>query len=100
MITGPVCKAARALVEISRTKLADNSNVDKDVIETFERGIHTPDHDTIAALQTTLEAFGAIFIPEEGAQGAGVRLKFSRSVAKRLGTLENEGGTVGTDDVP
>lgn len=100
VITGPICKAARALVEISRTKLAENSNVNKGIIEMFERGIHTPDNDTIAALQAALEGLGATFIPEQGSQGAGVRLKFSRSVTKRLGNLENEGGVVAKDDVP
>jgi hypothetical protein len=100
VITGPVCKAARALVEVSRTRLAEDSNVNKGVIEMFERGIHTPDNDTIAALQTALEELGVTFIPEEGSQGSGVRLKFSRSVTKRLGDLENEGGVVAKDDVP
>lgn len=100
VITGPICRAARALVEVSRAKLAEDSNVDKGVIEMFERGIHTPESDTIAALQTALEEFGVTFIPEEGSQGAGVRLKFSRSVTKRLGNLENEGGVVAKDDVP
>ncbi|BCH26375.1 hypothetical protein MesoLjLc_62910 [Mesorhizobium sp. L-8-10] len=100
VITGPICRAARALVEVSRTRLAENSDVDKEVIEMFERGIHVPDSETIAALRSALEEFGATFIPEEGSQGAGVRLKFSRSVTKRLGNLENEGGVAAKDDVP
>ncbi|TKT79977.1 helix-turn-helix transcriptional regulator [Aquamicrobium sp. LC103] len=99
MITGPICKAARAIVEVSRSKLAENSNVDGAVIEMFERGIDTPSDETIASLQAALEELGAIFIPEEGSNGAGVRLKFSRSVTKRLGNLENEGGPSAKDDV-
>lgn len=100
MITGSLCKAARALVDVTREKLAKRSGVDEDVIEAFERNISTPDSATIEALQSALEALGALFIPEEGANGAGVRLKFSRSVTRRLSVLEGEGGPVASDDVP
>lgn len=100
MITGPICKAARALVQVSRAKLAANAHVKKNVIEVFERGIHTPGEDVVAALQSALEDLGAVFIPEEGANGAGVRLKFSSSVTDRLRTLVDEGGPSAKDAVP
>ncbi|MDN5925808.1 MAG: XRE family transcriptional regulator [Hyphomicrobiales bacterium] len=100
MITGPLCRAGRALVEISRPKLAANSQVDARTIELFERGISVPDDATIDALQSTLETLGAMFIPEKGSLGAGVRLKFNRSITERIGTLENEGGMSAKDDVP
>lgn len=100
MITGPICKAARAIVEISRPRLAQASDVDEQVIEAFERKISTPDDATVLALQAALENLGASFIAEEGANGAGVRLKFSRSVTRRLSALEGEGGPVASDDVP
>lgn len=100
MITGQMCKAARALVEISRSKLARNTNVDEGVIEFFERGIDIPQDGTITALQTALEELGAVFLPEEGSQGVGVRLKFNQSITKRLGVLEGEGGITAKDDVP
>lgn len=100
MITGQMCKAARALVEISRSKLARNTNVDEGVIEFFERGIDIPQDGTITALQTALEELGAAFLPEEGSQGVGVRLKFNQSITKRLGVLEGEGGVTAKDDVP
>ena len=51
MITGSLCKAARALVGISRFKLAANSKVDTRAVELFERGISTPDDTAIAALE-------------------------------------------------
>jgi hypothetical protein len=54
----------------------------------------------IKALQATLEEFGVVFIPEQGALGAGVRLKFNQSITKRIGVLENEGGLPAADDVP
>jgi hypothetical protein len=100
MITGPLCKAGRALVQVSRSKLAFRSDVRQEVIEMFERGLQTPDDATVATLQRTLEELGAVFIPDEGANGAGVRLKFSRSVTDRLRTLVDEGGPSSTDAVP
>ncbi|MCX8567642.1 XRE family transcriptional regulator [Aminobacter sp. MET-1] len=100
MITGPICRAARAIVEINRARLATASGIGEDLIEAFERKISTPADDAIHALQSALEELGAVFIPEKGADGAGVRLKFSRSVTKRLSTLESEGGPVASDDVP
>lgn len=100
MITGPLCKAARALVQVSRSKLAGRTNVRTNVIEMFERELHTPDRDTVATFQKSLEELGAVFIPEQCSNGAGVRLKFSSSVTDRLRTLVDEGGPSSTDAVP
>jgi hypothetical protein len=99
MITGAQCRAARALVEWTRDKLAGNSGVDALVIEEFERRINLPDQDICDTLQTALESAGAVFIAENGG-GIGVRLKLNRSEVKRIGVLENEGGIVGIDAVP
>lgn len=99
MITGSQCRAARALVEISRQLLALRSDVSEDIIAAFERKLDTPTHDIISKLQSTLEAAGAFFIPE-GERGLGVQLKFTRSEAKRLSILESEGGLVADDEVP
>lgn len=99
MITGAQCRAARALVEWTRDKLASNAGVDSRSIEEFERGIGEPDDHTRDKLQATLETAGAVFIPENGG-GVGVRLKFSRSEVRRIAVLEGEGGIVAMDDVP
>lgn len=99
MITGAQCRAARALVEWTRGKLASDSGVDALVIEEFERRITLPDREICDTLQTALEEAGAVFIPENGG-GIGVRLKLNRSEVRRIGVLENEGGIVGTDAVP
>lgn len=99
MITGAQCRAARALVEWSRDNLASSSNVDALVIEEFEHKINTPDDEVCNALQIALENAGAVFIGENGG-GIGVRLKLNRSEVRRIGVLENEGGIIGTDDVP
>lgn len=100
VFTGPICKAARAIVQVSRAKLASRTNVDSAVIERFERGIDTPDDATLKTLRAELEELGAVFIPEMGSNGAGVRLKFSTSVTDRLRTLVDEGGPASTDAVP
>lgn len=100
MFTGQLCKAARALVQVSRSKLALRSGVRQEIIEMFERGLQSPDSGTLASLQKTLEELGAVFLPEEGASGVGVRLKFGQSVTDRLRVLVDEGGPSATDAVP
>ncbi len=100
MLTGPLCAAARALVEVSRPRLADKSCISESVIEDFENGVAEPDDATIKLLKSKLEELGAAFIPENQTMGVGVRLLFNSSVTKRLATLENEGGLSRTDDVP
>ncbi|MCO6390203.1 XRE family transcriptional regulator [Aliihoeflea aestuarii] len=99
MLTGPLCRAARALVEISREKLARISGIEESVIEAFERKISRPDDAAIERLKTALEELGAVFIPED-ARGAGVRIKFTESERRRIATLEGEGGIARHDDVP
>ena len=100
MFTGPICKAARAIVQVSRAKLAARTSIDLLTIERFERGIDIPDGETLGKLRNALEELGAVFIPERGSNGAGVRLKFSSVVVERLRTLVDEGGPSSTDAVP
>ncbi len=99
MITGPQCKAARTLIELSRERLSSFSGIEIGVIELFERKLDTPDDTILESLQKALEDAGAVFIAENGG-GIGVRLKFTRSEAKRISALEAEGGIVAYDDVP
>lgn len=99
MFDGAGCRAARALAELTREALADLSGVSAETIQAFERKLATPDARAIAHLRKALEEAGIIFIPENGG-GRGVRLKFSVADARRIATLEGEGGAVGMDDVP
>lgn len=99
MITGAQCRAARALVEFTRERLAILANVPASTIEEFERKIAKPDADVVRKLKSALQDAGAVFIPENGG-GAGVRLKFKRADVERIATLENEGGIARLDDVP
>lgn len=101
MITSGQCRAARALVEISRDTLAKLAGTSASAIERFERKLTRPDAESIARIQQALEAAGAIFITEsKDGRGAGVRLKFDSSSTRRLAILEGEGGIVRSDDVP
>jgi hypothetical protein len=99
MVTGSQCRAARALVEISRPLLARRSGVDLLVIERFENIVGRPKKREIEAIKHALEDLGAVFIPENGT-GYGVRLKFSNAEADRIARLECEGGIVASDRVP
>lgn len=100
MITGPQCRAGRALVEISRAKLAYRSGVDEPIIEKFERMIDDPAPETISTLEQALQELGAVFIEENSGGGRGVRLKFTDSEARRIARMEGEGGIVANDRVP
>ncbi len=55
MITGPQCRAARALVEFTRERLAQLSGIDAGIIEHFERKIGSPSDEQVQILQETLE---------------------------------------------
>jgi len=97
-ITGPLCRAARALVQWPRTQLATESGVAKPAIRAFETGDVDPGDDAKAALKHALERAGAVFIDEDDL-GAGVHLRFTKRDVKQLRRLEGEGGAVGEDDV-
>lgn len=99
MISGSQCRAARALVEISRPMLSRRSGVDVRVIEHFENSTGRPKMYQIEDIRNALEELGAVFIPENGA-GYGVRLKFSDTEAAQIARLECEGGIVANDRVP
>lgn len=79
--------------------LARTAGVDVAVIESFERKFGDPPPEVRRKLENALKTGGAVFIAENGG-GVGVRLKFSRADARRIATLEGEGGPVAMDDVP
>lgn len=97
-ITGPLCRAARALVQWPRRQLAADSGVPKPAIRAFETGDVDPGDAAKAALRQALERAGAVFIDEDDL-GAGVRLRFTARDVRQLRRLEGEGGSVGDDDV-
>jgi len=97
-ITGPLCRAARALVQWPRTQLATEACVPKATIRAFETGDVDPGDEAKTALRHALERAGAVFIDEDDL-GPGVRLRFTARDVKQLRRLEGEGGAVGDDDV-
>lgn len=97
-ITGPLCRAARALVQWPRTQLAAEACVPKPAIRAFETGDVDPGDEAKTALRHALERAGAVFIDEDDL-GPGVRLRFTARDVKQLRRLEGEGGAVGDDDV-
>ncbi|WP_332691291.1 XRE family transcriptional regulator [Devosia sp.] len=80
--------------------LAEAAVMPASQIEQFEAEILNPDTDCQRAIRIALEAAGVLFLPEQGGEGIGVRLKFPRLTVKRIQTWEGEGGTTGEDDIP
>lgn len=99
IITGPQCRAARVLVEWPIEEVARRSGVAASVITAFEARAGEPSKDDLRRIVTALEDGGAIFIPESGSDGCGVRLKFSNKDARAINRWESEGGPPGSDDV-
>jgi transcriptional regulator with XRE-family HTH domain len=98
IITGPQCRAARALVELSADQVASAAGVSPQVLRDFEEKRADLGEDVKRRLFGALEAAGAVFIPENGG-GVGVRLKYSRRDVRGVNKWESEGGPVGEDDV-
>jgi hypothetical protein len=101
-ITGRLIAAARVLTGISHARLSEACGLPVPaLIEMEAAGSAVPRSAADAeAVRRALENFGAMFIPEGGGIGAGVRLKFLRQDVKQIGRLEGEGGLVRDDDVP
>lgn len=97
-LTGPLCRAARALVQWPRERLAESCGVTKKMVRSFENGSSELSADAKAKIMATLEQGGAVFL-EEDDMGAGVRLRFTARDVKQLRRLEGEGGAVGEDGV-
>ena len=73
-MSGPQCRAARALIGWSQDQLVGASKVAKATIANFEAGRRLPYDRTLTDLQRALESAGIIFVDENG-EGLGVRLR-------------------------
>lgn len=71
LLTPGLCRAARGLLDISQTDLADLSEVSRDTINIFEVGKHRPPIEYLVALRAALEVEGVTFLGE-GEQIIGV----------------------------
>lgn len=97
-ITGPQCRAARALVEWTIDEVARRAGMDREAIIAFEQRIGDPGPEAKRQLLAALESGGAVFIWENGG-GVGVRLKYARRDVRDVNKWESEGGLAGEDDV-
>lgn len=98
-ITAAQIRAARALVQWPRAHVARLAGLEVALLEDIEQGRTAPEAQVAERLQKALESGGAVFIPESEGRGVGVRLKFSGAVVEAIDGWEDEGGTVGSDDV-
>ena len=73
-ISAAQCKGARAMLGLSRNKLATLAKVGVRTLVDFERGARQPFDRTLADVQRALEAAGIIFTEEDENAGPGVRL--------------------------
>jgi hypothetical protein len=98
MINAAQCRAARGLVDWSLERLAEQVGLSIEELFRFEHGgdLHSTSADEI---KRVLEGAGAVFLPERGGRGSGVRLKFTQQSVKRIDIWENEGGPAAEDDV-
>lgn len=67
-------RAARALVGMTREKLAEAAGTTERTIARIEDGETTPRQSTAAAIRVALEAAGVILVEPNG-EGPGVRLR-------------------------
>ena len=72
-MTPSQCRAARALLNLEQSQVAEKAGVARATVNEFERSVRTPRQSTIDAIRMALEE-DVEFIPENGG-GAGVRLK-------------------------
>lgn len=61
-IDGAACRAARALLGISQTRLCELLGFSRNVLNEFESGSHMPRPGNVARIREVLEAAGVVFI--------------------------------------
>ncbi len=98
-ITGPLARAARALVQWPRDHVARLARIEAEALAAFEGGTSDPGEEARERLRHTLEQGGAVFLLEDELGGHGVRLRFTAKDVRAINRFEGEGGPVGADDV-
>ena len=98
VLSAAQCRAARAMVEWSTHRLAEEAAVDAETIREFELRFRRPDATTLHRIRLALEQAGISFIPENG-RGAGVQFKFNTREVRAIKRWESEGGLTGRDAI-
>ena len=99
-MTPEQCRAARALLNWSQSRLSEEAKVGRATLAEFETGNRLPYARTIDDIRAALESAGVIFVEEDG-EGPGVRLKKDRktmSVRLRTGTFVKFSSAIKTPD--
>ena len=101
-ISGRLISAARALVGVSQADFAEACRLDVETLCRLEAGgsAWVSADAEVEAVSRGMHHFGVMIVEESAGMGAGVRLKFTRADVRQIARLENEGGTVGSDDAP
>jgi transcriptional regulator with XRE-family HTH domain len=68
------CRAARGLIDLTQSELAEKASLGLSTIVDFERSRRQISNEAIGAIRKALENLGVQFIDENGG-GPGVRLK-------------------------
>lgn len=68
------CRAARGLLNLSQSRVAEAAHIAPATLSEFERGDRIPSHNNLQAIRIALEAVGIVFIPKNDG-GLGVRLR-------------------------
>jgi len=93
VITPSQCRAARALLDWPRERLASESRIGLRSIVDFERSARAPRYVTLDALRRALEKAGVEFITENGG-GPGVRIrksaKSAEEISRQIDALEDK----------
>ncbi len=99
IIPADLARAARALTQVSYRLVAKTAELEPERVRSYEHGIGTLDAAESHRLREALEHYGAVFIPEDGDAGYGVRQKYNSVKTMRLETWEDEGGPAYEDDI-
>ena len=68
------CRAARALINMTQSQLADTAGLGLSTIVDFEKERREVSVEAKSAIQSALESAGILFVAENG-EGPGVRLR-------------------------
>ena len=77
-MTPAQCRAARGMIGLSQSALAERAGLGLSTIVDFERERRIVSDQAIAAMQVALEAAGVVFLPGNGA-GPGVAMQKNNS---------------------